>query len=131
MKGNAFQDLKTSISFNINAIEIDRVFQEIVRSFNGNEDLKPQIIKSYSILRNDILRGEEILRIFNIHYDKIQIPQEFFEELMSLDDYELINESQRIYQLINTINISRESILEFSILFTKYKYVNKAFLPKQ
>jgi|GEM_PF-4531534 len=130
MESNAFQDLKISISFNIKTIEVDRVFQEIMRSFKGNEDLKLKIIKSYYILRNDILRGEEILRIFNINYDQISVPQEFFEELMSFDDAELIDESQAIYQNIIKINISRETIEEFAILFIKYKYINKAFLPK-
>ncbi len=130
MESNAFQDLKISISFNINTIEIDGVFHEMMRSFKGNEDLKLKIIKSYYILRNDILRGDEILRIFNINYDKISVPQEFFEELMSFDDAELIDESQAIYQNIIKINISRETIEEFAILFIKYKYINKAFLPK-
>ena len=59
-----------------------------------------QIIKSYYILRNDILRGEEILKIFKINYNTIPISQDFFEELMLLDDNELIERSQIIYQHI-------------------------------
>jgi hypothetical protein len=130
MKRSAFEYLGTPTSFGIDTTKIDAIFQNLMQKPDICEDLKIQITKSYSTLRNNILRGEEILRIFEIQQELIEIPGEFFEELMDLSYEELTNLSDEIYDEMVKMNISSGNIAEFSNLFIRYKYINKAFLPK-
>ena len=125
---NAFKDFEIPISFSIDIVEIDRKFQREVNNLNVSEDSRLQITKSYSIIRNDILRGEEILKIFKIPQESIKITEEFFEYLMDINDDELTAIQRKIYEEISSIEISSQSIDEFSTLFMKYKYICKAFL---
>ena len=118
------------MSFGIDTTEIDAIFQNLMQKSDICEDLKIQITKSYSTVRNNISRGEEILRIFKIQQELIKIPEEFFEELMDLSYEELTNLSDEIYNKIVKMNVSSENIAAFSNLFMGYKYINKAFLPE-
>ena len=128
---NAFEDFGINISFNIDTIEIDNIFQKIAKNSNTDANSIIQITKSYSKIRSDIQRGEEILRIFHINYNSINIPQEFFENLMDLSYDNLRDLSNDIYKDMAKIHISSESIGYFSNLFVRYKYIKKAFLNEQ
>lgn len=130
MKRSAFEYLGIPISFGIDTTEVDAIFQNLMQKSDISEDLKMQITKSYSTLRNNISRSEEILRIFKIQQELIEIPEDFFEELMDLSYEELTNLSDEIYDEMVKINVSSGNIAEFSNLFIRYKYINKAFLPK-
>ena len=130
MKRSAFEYLGIPMSFGIDTTEIDAIFQNLMQKSDICEDLKIQITKSYSTVRNNISRGEEILRIFKIQQELIEIPEEFFEELMDLSYEELTNLSDEIYDKIVKMNVSSKNIVAFSNLFIRYKYINKAFLPK-
>lgn len=125
---NAFEDFRIPISFSIDIIEIDRTFQREINNSNSEEDLRLQITKSYSIIRSDILRGGEILKIFKIPQESVEIAGDFFEYLMGLDGDELTAIQQQIHGKISSMEISSQSIDEFSTLFMKYKYICKAFL---
>ena len=125
---NAFEDLGIPISFKVDIADVDCAFQKAINSASSNEDLKLQITKSYSIIRCDILRGEEILKIFNILQESVVVSLAFLEEMMDLDGDEVITISQKIYEKLSSIILSSENISSFAILFMKYKYISKAFL---
>ena len=107
------------ISIKIDISKLDLKYKEIVKNSTTEEMF--EITNAYNALRNAISRGEHILKIMNVDYNEIQMPEDFFENIIDLEKEKMKILSDEIFQEIDEI-VTKENIQNFATKFMMYKY---------
>ena len=128
-KKNPFNTFNVPMSLNIDIKTLDFKYKTLLSEGVVSSDVAMDISNYYKALRNDFSRGEEILKIYEIDQDSVQLPDGFLEKIIDgMDVNELQNLSDEIYEEIKDIIVTKEVSKDFSIKFMMYKYINKSFL---
>lgn len=141
MKKNPFEIFNIPVSFYIESHTLTKRFIELQKEYHPDSHThSPQVAMdistAYHTIKDDIKRGNSILEIFQINQDSIKLPDGFFQEILNVteqmfaktkDFAENLIELQQ-QKLKNIGDITKENIEEFSIEFTYYKYIKRAFI---
>lgn len=140
-KQNPFKVFNIPISFKIDEIFLEKSFVEMqkvhhpdVNTCNVKKSL--EISESYHTLKDDITRGEAIIKIFNINPDTFSMPRNFFSEILEITEkMQDISEndartmvSQEMKKIATITTITKNNINDFTEAFIRYKYIKKAFI---
>jgi hypothetical protein len=116
---NFFSIFNLPISIKIDVSKLDLKYKEVVKNSTTEEMF--EITNAYNTLRSTISRGEHILKIMNVDYSEIQMPEDFFENIIDLEKDKMKNLSDEIFQGIDEI-VTKENIQNFATKFMMYKY---------
>lgn len=141
IKQNPFKVFNIPISFKIDETLLDKKFMEMQKAYHpdtntSDVEMSFATSESYHALKNDITRGDIILKIFNIDQNTFPMPKDFFSEVLEITERmeEVSERDARIILGKEGTNIKRfdkitqQNINNFAKAFIRYKYIKKAFI---
>ena len=126
---NPFEIFGLKCNFNIDRMQLITQFAKLQQEChpdapNSSYDKALNITYSFEILKDDIKRGEAILKIYGIEMNDVPIEQEFLIQLIESEDeeaQELYEKQKEILQTFQEIN--ENNVAFFAVEFLKYKYL--------
>jgi hypothetical protein len=128
-KLNPFKLFGFEYRFNIEQVTIITQFANLQKEYhpdlhNANYNAALDITNAFEILKDEIKRGEEILKIHNLDINSIQIPQSFLVMLIECEKNEAMEIYSKQKEIVKGFGIINENnIAFFGIEFLKYKYL--------
>ena len=140
MQKNPFKTFNIPISYIIDSKMLHDKFIALQTnnhpdSIHGNINTSLDITIAYNTLKDDIKRGDAILDIYNIDQNNLNLPHNFFEDILLKTEQMLLMDKMEAEKILQEIHnqltefqsINEDNIERFAINFTKYKYIHRAF----
>jgi len=140
MQKNPFDTFGIPISYIVNLKTLHDKFVALQAkhhpdSTSGDINTSLNVTTSYNILKDDIKRGDAILDIYKIDQNKLDLPHDFFEDILLKTEQMLLMDIvdaekllQETYEQLKEFkNINDDNIKRFAVNFIKYKYIQRAF----